>query len=186
MIKNLNTILISVIGSLIVAKIQPGIIIYVIVAAFIILILLNTFFGSRDRVRIRSVKQNLFNLPYSLKFEAENISDRPNSLKKTINLSCLVILTKNKAILFGENFKYTFAIKGNDRTLEPHKSKIFEAITNEQDPQLFVSKFRKFTIYPTRGRKEFIYSVGPSDRDTNYFRFYIKRFLYQFFKRVPT
>jgi len=184
MLKNLNMILISIIGSLIIAKIQPDMVIYAIIIAFLVLVLINILFGSRDRIKIKPLKQDFFKLPYKMIIEAENISDRPNSIRKTIIMNCLIIPTK-KTLFYGEKHKCTFTIKGNDRSIEPHKTRVFEAVTTDEYSQLFVSKFRKFTIYPNRGRRVFIFSIGPSKRETNCFQFYIERFLYQFFKRVP-
>ncbi len=184
MIKNLNTILISIIGSLIIAKIQPNIVIYAIIIAILILVSINILFGSKDRVKIRMLKQAFFNLPYKVIFEAENISDQPNSLKNSVSMNCLTIPMK-KTLFYGERRTCTFNIKGNDRSIEPHKTKVFEAFTTENHKQLFVSKFRRFTIYPNRGRRVRIFSIGPSNREANCFRFYAERFLYQFFKRVP-
>ena len=126
MIKNLNTILICIIGSLIIAKIQPNIVIYVIIIATFILIMTNIIFGSKDRVKIRMLKQNFFESPYKIIFEAENISEQPNALKNYVSMSCLTIPMK-KTMFYGEKRKCIFKIKGNDRSIEPHKTKVFEA-----------------------------------------------------------
>ena len=184
MVKNLNTILVSIIAGLVIAKIQPNIVIYVIITLFIILILINIFFGPKDRIIIKSLKQDFFNHPYKLIFQAENISDKPNSIKKIVSMKCLTI-PLHKSMLYGEKRKCTFSIKGNDRSIDPHKTKVFEAFTTDEYSQLFVSKFRKFTIYPNRGKKAFIFSIGPSKREVSCFRFYVERFLFQFFKRIP-
>ena len=184
MVKNINTILVSIIAGLIIAKIQPDIVIYVIVALIIILLLINIFWGPKDRIKIKSLKPDFFNHPYKLIFEAENISDKPNSIKKSVSMKCLII-PLHKTFLFGEKRKSTFIIQGDDRSIDPHKEKVFEAITTDEYSQLFVSKFRKFTIYPNRGKRIFIFSIGPSDREVNCFRFYMERFLYQYFKRTP-
>lgn len=96
MVKNLNTILISIIGSLIIAKIQPDIVIYVIIIASLVLVLINIHFGSKDRIKIKSLRQDFFNPPYKVIFEAENISDRPNSIRKAIDMKCLTIPMKER------------------------------------------------------------------------------------------
>lgn len=184
MVKNLNTILISIIGSLIIAKIQPEIVIYAIIVAIIILVSINIILGSKDRIKISLLKQDFFNHPYKVIFKAENISDRLNSIKENINMNCLTIPLK-KTLFFGEKHKCTFKIKKNDRSVEPHKTKVFEAVTTENYKQLLVSKFRRFTFYPNRGKRIFLFSIGPSNREANFIRFYIERFLYQFFKKVP-
>ena len=57
MVKNINTILVSIIAGLIIAKIQPDIVIYVIVALIIILLLINIFWGPKDRIKIKSLKK---------------------------------------------------------------------------------------------------------------------------------
>jgi hypothetical protein len=131
MVKNLNTILISIIGSLIIAIIQSDKIIYVIFAASLIFVFINIIPGSKDKIKIKSLKQDFFNLPYKVIFEAENISNMPNSIRKTIDINCLTIPI-NRTLLYGQKHKCNFTIKGDDRSIEPHKTKAFEAVTADE------------------------------------------------------
>ena len=138
-----------------------------------------------NRIKIRITNQNLHTLPHSIKFTAINMGEHRNSFDEKVVLTCLMV-PKRKTILYGEKHKIDFYIHSADKSLHPHRQKNFEAISKNEDQQLFTSVFRKYRFCPNRGMFTHVYFKGPLNEKVSYLKFHFNRFLYQYFRRVPS
>lgn len=94
MIKSFNGLIFVLVGGLFIAVITSsfgpkriGIIIFILI---VIASLLHVFVYIRTRIKIKIIKQNFFNEPYFLKYEAINLGEKPNSLQEKVYFKSLL------------------------------------------------------------------------------------------------
>ena len=188
MLKNLNGYLVTIISGLTLAGITGSfgsIEIGLVIGIFILVVLLlNIVMRFRNRIRIKIIKQNFADLPYSIIFEALNLGDKTNSLDDEIYFKCLLPNVRNWLFRNGQSFKCVFRLKQNDRSLEPHKPMKFTAITNSDNQSLLFSWFRKYEFRPSRGMYSAIFVRNASDNGISYWRYLIERTFYRLFRIV--
>ena len=142
--------------------------------------LLYSFF---QRGKIKALKQKLTELPYHIKFIADNTGRPINLLGSKVVLSCLIIPFEiKKTKLTGENCKQIFYIKDDDTSLKYHSPKEFAAIAESGVKQLYFSNFRKYKFYFSYGMNTCLYFIDATNRNVSFGEFYFKRFLYRVFK----
>lgn len=188
MIRSLDGLLAAVIGGLAVAAVSasfgPKIIGLIIVISIFAVLLLHLVSYFRNRVRVKIIKQHFGNLPYSIKFEALNLGEKPNSLEENIYLKCLLPTIRKWKFRNGQPYKCVFYLKSNDRLLEPHKPKIFIASTKSDNQSLLFSWFRKYEFRPSRGIYSTIFVRNALDNGIPYWQYRIERTLYRLFRIV--
>jgi hypothetical protein len=188
MIKSFNGLIFALVGGLSIAVVStsfgPKIIGLIIFILIIFAILLHVVVYLRNRIRIKIIKQNLFNTPYSIKFEAINLSERPNSLGEKIYFKSLLPNIRKGKLKNGEPYKCSFYLKDIDRLLEPHKPKIFTAYTKSDNPRLPFSWFRKYEFRPSRGIYSTVFVRNALDNGIPYWQYRIERSLYRLFRIV--
>ena len=183
--KSLQNLLISIFVGLFVSEIvrqyEPWIA-YLIYLSLIVIVCLNIYIYYRNRIRIEITRQNLHDFPYSINFTATNMGEHRNSLNEKVILKCLMV-SKKKTLLYSEKYKFTFYINVDDRSLDPHKPKNFQAISKTENPQLFTSKFRLYRFWPGRGMYTHLYFTDPLSGNTSYLSFHFARFLHQYLRK---
>lgn len=188
MIKSLNGYLVTIISGFTIAGItgsfglvKIGIVIAICVLAFLFL---NVVIYFRNRIRIKIIKQNFADLPYSIIFEALNLGEKTNSLEDKIYFKCLLPTVRKWKFRNGQSFKCVFWLKSSDRSLEPHKPKKFTAITNSDNQGLLFSWFRKYEFKPSRGMYSHVFVRNALDNGISYWRYLIERSFYRLFRIV--
>lgn len=188
MIKSFNGLVIALVSGLAIVVISSGfgpkIIGLIIFILIILAILLHVLVYLRNRIKIKIIKQNFFNQPYSIKFEALNLGEKPNSLGNKIYFKCLLPTIKKGKLINGEPYKFFFYLKDADRFLEPHKPKIFTAYTEDINQRLPFSWFRKYEFRPSRGIYSNVFVRNALDNGIPYWQYKIERTLYRLFRIV--
>ena len=188
MIKSFNGLIFALVVGLSIAVVSssfgPKIIGLIIFILIIIAILLHVVVYLRNRIRIKIIKQNFFNTPYFIKFEAINLSERPNSLEEKVYFKSLLPNIRKGKLKNGEPYKCSFYLKDIDRMLEPHKPKIFTAYTKSDNPRLPFSWFRKYEFRPSRGIYSTVFVRNALDNGIPYWQYRIERSLYRLFRIV--
>ena len=186
--KNLLTLLFSIVGGLIVSEIirqyEPWIG-YFLYSGIFLAFCVNAYIYWRNRIKIEITRQNLHDFPYSINFTATNMSELRNSLDEKIVLECLII-SLNKVFPNGKKHKHLFYINAENFSLEPHIKKSFKAMAKKDTPQLFYSNFRRYRFCPNRGMYTHIYFTGPLKRTVSPLKFYFKQILYRLFNKVDS
>ena len=156
----------------------------IIISVGIVGICITLSYGFLKRNKIKIIKQNLIEFPYSIDFEAENMGNAINSLGGKILLDCLIMpISKiKKTKLCGEKCKHTFYLNNNDTSLEYHSPKKFTAIAEKEMQQLYYSNFRRYKFYSTNRINTHLYFIGATNKNVSFWEFYFKKFLYRFFK----
>ncbi len=145
--KNLENLLLSVIGGLIVCEIirqYEPLVGYMIYAGILILLSINIIIYFKNRINIKIIKQNFTQHPYSIKFEATNLADTPNSLAEKIIFKCLLPGIKNSKFPNGQKYNCEFRINSPDRLLEPHKPKIITASAHSDNQSAVSPQLQDF------------------------------------------
>jgi len=188
MIKSFNGLIFALVSGLAIAVISSsfgtkiiGLIIFVLI---ILAILLYVLVYLRNRIKIKIIKQNFFNPPYSIKFEALNLGEKPNSLEDKIYFKCLLPTIRKGKLKNGEPYECLFYLKDTDRFLEPHKPKIFTAYTKSSNQRLPFSWFRKYEFRPSRGIYSTVFVRNALDNGIPYWQYRIERSLYRLFRIV--
>jgi hypothetical protein len=188
MIKSINGLIFASVGGLLIAVITssfgPKIIGIIIFILIFIASLLHIFVYIRNRIKIKIIKQNFFNEPYFVKYEAINLGEKPNSLQEKVYLKSLLPNIDKGSLKNPEPYECTFHIKDIDRVLEPHKPKIFTAYTKSHNPRLPYSWFRKYQFRPSRGMYTTVFVRNALDNGIPYWRYIIERPLYRLFRIV--
>lgn len=188
MIRNINSLFLSVIGSLVVAVISsqlaPDIIAYIIYTAVFIFLFVNLIGYFRKRIKISIIKQRFGDLPYNIIFEALNLGEKPNSLGKRIILKWLLPTIKRQGFLNGKRFHCIFYLRDDDRLLEPHRPKVFTATTNSDNSALLFSWFRQYEFRPSRGMYSVVYVRNALDEGIPYWRYKLERLLFRLFRKT--
>ncbi len=188
MFKSLTGLIFSLIGGLSVAVLLdsfgPKIIGMIIFSLMFIAILLHLFRGLRNRIKIKIIKQSFHDPMPNIRFEAINLSEKPNSLQEKVYFKCLLPSIHKSSSLHGESFKLVFHVKENDRILEPHKSKIFTAYSKSSNTRLGFSWFRKYEFQPSRGMSTNIFVRNSLDNGIAFWKYRIERSLYRLFRVV--
>jgi hypothetical protein len=186
MIRSLNSFLLTVIGGLIVAavstKFNQKLVTYIICLGVFAFTLLHIITYFKNRIRIKIIKQNFFEAPYSVIFEALNLGEKPNSIEEKIYFKCLLPTVRRWWFRNGQPYKCEFYLKGTDRLLEPHNPKIFTAISKARLPNLMFSWFRKYQFRPSRGKYSTIFVRNAIDNGIPYWRYKLERTLYRLFR----
>jgi hypothetical protein len=138
----------------------------------------------KNRVKIRINRQNFYKSPYSIEFEAMNMSKKPCSFEEKIVFNSLIVAKRKETLLHGYKYKCEFHLKNTDRFIEPHEQKNFTAITNSANPQLLASQFRKYRFRFTNGTHTMVYIATPLSNAIPYWKYSVGKFLYRVFRRV--
>lgn len=188
MLKSLNGYLVTIITGLTIAgitgsfgSVKIGLVIGIFVLAFLFL---NVVMYFRNRIRIKIIKQNFADLPYTIIFEAQNLGDKTNSLDDKIYFKCLFPTERKWNSINGQSFKCVFRLKNSDRSLEPHKPIKFTAITNSDKQRLRFSWFRRYEFRPSHGMYSPVFVRNALDNGISYWRYLIERSFYRFFRIV--
>ena len=188
MFKSVTGLIFSLIGGLSVAVLldsfEPKIIGLIIFSLMFIAILLHLFLGFRNRIKIRIIKQSFHEPMPHVRFEALNLSEKPNSLQEKVYIKCLLPSIHKSTLPHGDPLNLTFHVKENDRILEPHKAKIFTAYSKISNNRLGFSWFRQYEFRPSRGMSTSIYVRNALDNGIPFWRYEIERSLYRIFRVV--
>lgn len=185
--KNLENLVVGVIGGLIVSEIirqYEPLIGYIIYAGIFILLFIIIFIHLKNRINIKIIKQNFAQLPYSIKFEAVNLRDTPNSLGEKIVFECLLPKIKTSKFPNGQKYNCEFRINSSDRLLESHKPKIITASTNSDNQRLIYSWFRKYIFISSKGMYSIIFVRNALDNGISRWRYRYERSLYRIFNII--
>ena len=174
-------ILVGLIPSEIVRQYEPWIG-YIIYSCIFLVVCLTIYIYWVNRIKIEITRQSLDDIPYSVNFTATNMGEHRNSLDEKVILTCLMVPLR-RTILYSKKRKFTFFIDIDDRSLEPHIPKKFQALLKTEIPQLFASSFRRYRFIPSRGMYTHVYFEGPLSGKSSYLSFYIARFLHQYLRK---
>ncbi len=186
MIRSSNNFVLIVVGGLIVAvistKFNQKLVTYFICLGVFLFISLHIITYFKNRIRIKIIKQNFSDAPYSVIFEALNIGEQPNSIEEKIYFKCLLPTVRKWWFRNGQPYKCEFYLKETDRLLEPHKTKVFTSISKFSQPRLTFSWFRKYQFRPSRGKYSNVFVRNALDNGIPYWRYKIERTLYRLFR----
>jgi hypothetical protein len=186
--KTIETLILGIVIGLAVSEIvrqYEPMIGYIIYVGIPFLLLLNIYIYWKTRIVVKIIRQDFFQSPYSLQFEAINLGEKKNSLEEYIDLCCVVPTDVKKFPLYGIKHKCKFQIPLDQRLLEPHKPEKITATCDDVNTQseILVSWFRKYTFKPSKGMYTIKY-VRNVDNGIPKWRYRFERFLYRGFRII--
>ena len=182
--KNIRNLLIGISGGLIVSEIirqyEPWIG-YFLYSAIFLAFCANSCIYWKNRIKFKITRQDFTANPPCLFFTATNMGNYRNSLDERVVLNWLNI-PLSKTFPCGKRHKDILIIDNKNKSLDPHKTKDFKATIKGDMPQLYFSNFRRYRFTPNRGMYTYFYFIKSHEKSVSFLEFYIKRFLYRFFK----